>query len=91
MIVLQGGDINDFLNDHVPDLRCPLCAHDKFATSDEDSAGAMLTTVPLELPQERDLGHRPTLPVIWMSCVQCGHVLLLSRKRIEKWTRERDR
>lgn len=66
-------------------FRCPLCRGLSFLTAGN---GMALIDLPVGLlPGLRPSGN---LPVIWLSCENCGHIILISRRRVEAWLRERD-
>ncbi|MBR9798782.1 MAG: hypothetical protein GYB48_09560 [Gammaproteobacteria bacterium] len=86
-LTITGQDFSDYLSKHCPVLKCPMCqaTENLMLHADSSDGPAHLLTTPVRVG-----GGSFQLGNYFITCLNCGHVILFNAHQIEKWVKDRE-
>ncbi|NHH86536.1 hypothetical protein CDPAHKCJ_01677 [Cobetia sp. MB87] len=83
-LAITGQDFSDYLSKRCPGLKCPMCqtTENLMLHADSSDGPAHLLTTPVHVG-----GGAFQLGNYFITCLDCGHVILFNAHRIEGWVR----
>ena len=78
--------IQEWLTERLADMRCAVCGERSWEVPPGNALEVRLDSSPTE---QQGLTHpvHPYVPAVWVSCGNCGNILLFTQAAVRSWWR----
>ncbi len=94
IMAIEFEDIQELLSSRIGELRCPICGKLLWVAPHGDIRKAMISLGSIDAvgpPASSDqIAGQQFLPLVWISCANCGHTEFFAKKLIDQWKNSRD-